>query len=451
MSETQLIAAAVAGIALVLYLIIGVRVHAFVALLIGSLVIGVTAGMPLTTVLESVTTGAGSTLASIAVIIGLGAMFGRLLEASGGARVLSDELVKRSGERNAQWSLLAVGFIVAIPVFFDVAFIVLVSVVYGLCRRTGRPIVFYALPLLAGIAVTHAFIPPTPGPIAVAGLLGADLGSVMLFGTLVGLPAAIVAGPIYARFITRLVPSGVPPYMQTDGDNRPASARRRLPGAGLIAALIALPLGLIVAATLADSALPATGGLRSFVIFLGHPVVALLVTTILCFWLLGIRCGYSREEVQNIATGALEPAGIVILVTCAGGVFKQVLIDSGVGAVFSDWLAASALTPLLLSFATAATVRIIQGSATVAMLTAGGLVSAVLEQQQYSQSMLALLVVSIAAGATCASHVNDSGFWLVNRYLGLSVADTLRTWTVTSTIIAVVSMILIVALSAVVG
>ncbi len=451
MSETQLIAAAVAGIALVLYLIIGVRVHAFVALLIGSLVIGVTAGMPLTTVLESVTTGAGSTLASIAVIIGLGAMFGRLLEASGGARVLSDELVKRSGERNAQWSLLAVGFIVAIPVFFDVAFIVLVSVVYGLCRRTGRPIVFYALPLLAGIAVTHAFIPPTPGPIAVAGLLGADLGSVMLFGTLVGLPAAIVAGPIYARFITRLVPSGVPPYMQTDGDNRPAGVRRRLPGAGLIAALIALPLGLIVAATLADSALPATGGLRSFVIFLGHPVVALLVTTILCFWLLGVRCGYSREEVQNIATGALEPAGIVILVTCAGGVFKQVLIDSGVGAVFSDWLAASALTPLLLAFATAATVRIIQGSATVAMLTAGGLVSAVLEQQQYSQSMLALLVVSIAAGATCASHVNDSGFWLVNRYLGLSVADTLRTWTVTSTIIAVVSMMLIVALSAVVG
>lgn len=443
MSETQLIAAALAGIALVLYLIIGVKVHAFVALLLGSLVIGVAAGMPLATVLESVTTGAGSTLASIAVIIGLGAMFGRMLEVSGGARALSDELIRRSGERSAQWSLLAVGFVVAIPVFFDVAFIVLISIVYGLCRRTGRPIVFYALPLLAGIAVAHAFIPPTPGPIAVAGLLGADLGYVMLFGTIVGLPAAVVAGPLYSRLVAPMVAGGVPPYMESHAEDSSTARARPLPRAGLIAALIALPLALIVAATLGGSLLPEESALNAIVAFAGHPVVALLLTTVLCFWLLGIRSGYTRDEVQTIATHALEPAGIVILVTCAGGVFKQVLIDSGVGSVFSSWLAGSALTPLLLAFAAAATVRVIQGSATVAMLTAGGLVSAVLEQHEYSQSMLALLVVSIAAGATCASHVNDSGFWLVNRYLGLSVADTLRTWTVTSTLIAVVSMILI--------
>ena len=446
-NETQLIAAALAGIALVLYLIIGVKLHAFVALLLGSLVIGVAAGMPLAAVLESVTSGAGSTLASIAVIIGLGAMFGRMLEVSGGARMLSAALIERFGERRAQWSLLVVGFVVAIPVFFDVAFIVLVSIVYGLCRRTGRPIVFYALPLLAGIAVAHAFIPPTPGPIAVAGLLGADLGRVMLFGTIVGLPAAIVAGPLYSWLISPKVPGGVPAYMESPDEDMSKLQARPLPRAGLIAALIALPLALIVGATLGSSLLPADSALQSVLTFSGHPVVALLLTTVLCFWLLGIRCGYTRDEVQTIATHALEPAGIVILVTGAGGVFKQVLIDSGVGAVFSDWLASSTLTPLLLAFAAAVMVRVIQGSATVAMLTAGGLVSAVLEQHQYSQSMLALLVVSIAAGATCASHVNDSGFWLVNRYLGLSVADTLRTWTATSTLIAVVSMILIGLLS----
>ena len=456
MTDAQLVAAALAGIALVLYLIIGVKVHAFVALLLGSLVIGVAAGMPLESVIESVTNGAGSTLASIAVVVGLGAMFGRLLDASGGAMVLSNVLVERFGERYAQWSLLAVGFIVAIPVFFDVAFIVLISMVYGLCRKTGRPVVYYALPLLAGIAVTHAFIPPTPGPIAVAGLLGAELGWVMLFGALVGLPAAIIAGPLFASLAARHVASGVPEYMDLSSApdahlNAGNFANRRLPGFGLVVALIALPLGLIVAATLGGSLLEAGSPARAAIAFAGHPIVALLATTLLCFWLLGIRCGYSTMDVQKIASSALEPAGIVILVTCAGGVLKQVLIDSGVGTVFSDWLAATRLTPLLLAFATAATVRMIQGSATVAMLTAGGLVSAILEANAYSQPMLALLVISIAAGATCASHVNDSGFWLVNRYLGLSVADTLKTWTVTSTLIAFVSMILISALSVFVG
>jgi len=450
-NETQLVAAALAGIALVLFLIIGVRVHAFVALLLGSLVIGAAAGMPLESILESVTTGAGNTLASIAVVIGLGAMFGKLLEASGGARVLAESLIARFGERNAQWSLLAVGFIVAIPVFFDVAFIVLISLVYGLCRRTGRPIVFYALPLLAGIAVAHAFIPPTPGPVAVAGLLGADLGSVMLYGALAGLPAAIVAGPLFARFVAPKISGGVPDYMQPGATRRDEAVPAKLPGVGLIAALIGLPLGLIVAATLATNLLPAAGNLRSVLVFIGHPVVALLATVVLSFWLLGQRSGYSRDQVQAIATSALEPAGIVILVTCAGGVLKQVLIDSGVGTVFADWLADTAMAPLLLAFAIAATVRVIQGSATVAMLTAGGLVSAVLDQYDYSQPMLALLVVSIAAGATFASHVNDSGFWLVNRYLGLSVADTLRTWTVTSTLIAVISMLMIGLLALVVG
>ncbi|MDH3290490.1 MAG: GntP family permease [Gemmatimonadota bacterium] len=447
MSDAQLVGAALAGIALLLFLIVRVKLHAFVALLIGSLVIGVAAGMPFEEVLDAITTGVGSTLAAIAVLVGLGAMFGQMLEVSGGAEALADALLNRFGERNAQWSLLAVGFVIAIPVFFDVAFIILISLVYGLTERTHRPIVSYALPLLAGLAVTHAFIPPTPGPIAVAGLLGADLGWVMLLGVVVGLPAAVIAGPVYAQLIAKRVPAMVPEYMHAA---KPKQARKP-PRVSLVVALIGIPLVLIIGNSVASTMLADDHALRIGLGFVGHPMMALLITTLLCFWLLGTRAGYSPQEVQEIATKALEPAGIIILVTSAGGVLKQVLIDSGVGDVFADALMATNLPPLILAFLTAAAVRLMQGSATVAMLTAAGLVAALLGDVGFSEPMLALLVLAIAAGATIASHVNDSGFWLVNRYLGLTVPDTLKTWTVTTCIIAFVSITLILIASSFVG
>lgn len=441
-SDTQLIGAALAGIALVLFLIVRAKLHAFVALLIGSLVIGVAAGMPFQSVLDSISTGVGSTLASIAVVVGLGAMFGRMLEVSGGAESLASSLLAKSGERNAQWPLLAIGFIVAVPVFFDVAFIILISIIYGLTEKTGRPIVYYAVPLMAGGVVTHSFIPPTPGPIAVAGLLGADLGFVMLFGALVGIPSAIVAGPFWGSFIAKHVTVGKPDYMDAEAP----VTRTALPSAGLIGSLIAIPLVLIVGNTVAGLMLEEGNAVRSVMVFVGHPIVALLVTTLLCFHLLGTRAGYTRNQVQEIAMRALEPAGIVILVTAAGGVLKQVLIDSGVGAVISDMLSATNLPGLLLAFIIASAVRVMQGSATVAMLTAGGLVSALFSDVAMSDSLLALHVIAIAAGATIASHVNDSGFWLVNRYLGLTVPDTFRTWTALTTIAAVVAIVLVMLL-----
>jgi Gnt-I system low-affinity gluconate transporter len=446
MSETQLIGAAAAGMALILFLIIRAKLHAFVALMIGSLVIGVAAGMPFQAVLDSITTGVGSTLAAIAVVVGLGAMFGRMLEVSGGAEALAESLLAKSGERNAQWPLLAVGFIVAIPVFFDVAFIVLISIVYGLTEKTGRPIVYYAVPLLAGLVVTHSFIPPTPGPIAVAGLLGADLGWVMMFGVLIGIPAAVIAGPLYGSFIARHVPATKPEYMKVP-ERRAVAA---LPAVGLIVTLIAIPLVLIVSNTVAGITLGEDSRVRSVLAFVGHPMVALLITTVFCFTLLGTRAGYSRDQIQDIATRALEPAGIVILVTAAGGVLKQVLIDSGVGDVMADKLIATNLPALVLAFLIAAAVRIMQGSATVAMLTAGGLVAALFGDLNLSHAMLALTVIAIAAGATIASHVNDSGFWLVNRYLGLTVPETFKTWTALTTIAALVAIVLVLLVATVV-
>jgi Gnt-I system low-affinity gluconate transporter len=399
--------------------------------------------MPFQGVLDSVASGVGSTLASIAVVVGLGAMFGRMLEVSGGAESLARSLLARSGEDRAQWPLLAVGFIVAIPVFFDVAFIVLVSVVYGLTEKTGRPIVYYAVPLMAGLVVTHSFIPPTPGPIAVAGLLGADLGYVMLFGALIGIPAAIIAGPVYGSFIAKYVTAGMPEYMQVEQKHQDA----KLPSVGLVLTLIGIPLVLIVGNTVAGIVLEDGNRLRAVLALIGHPMVALLITTILCFSLLGTRAGYSREEVQDIATRALEPAGIVILVTSAGGVLKQVLIDSGVGDVLANGLIATNLPALLLAFLIAAAVRLMQGSATVAMLTAAGLVAGLFGELDLSDSMLALYVIAIAAGATIASHVNDSGFWLVNRYLGLTVPDTFRAWTALTTIASLVAIVLVMLVS----
>jgi Gnt-I system low-affinity gluconate transporter len=442
-TEAQLVVAAVAGIALLLFLIVGAKLNAFVALLVGALAIGVMAGMPLASVLDSLVGGVGSTLAAIAVIVGLGAMFGRMLEVSGGAEALAAALLTRAGERHAPWPLVALGLVVAIPVFFDVAFIVLVSVLYGLAEKTGRPIVYYAVPLLAGLAVSHAFIPPTPGPIAVAGVLGADLGLVMIFGAMIGVPAAIVAGPLYGRYIATRVRSGGSPAMHAA--SRPAT--RSLPPVGLVAALIGLPLAMIVGNTAGALALPEGSALRAALAVVGHPIVALLVTTLLSLYLLGARAGYTREQVQDFATRALEPAGVVILVTGAGGALKQVLVDSGVGRVLADALAATELPSLVLAFAIAAAVRIMQGSATVAMLSAAGLVAALLGEIAASSALLALHVIAIAAGATIASHVNDSGFWLVSRYLGLGVPETIKTWTALTTIAAVVALALVLVVS----
>lgn len=446
MSDSGLIVAAVAGIFFLLFLVMKVKLHAFVALLLVSLLVGLAAGMPVGGVIDSVQKGMGSTLGFVAVVVGLGAMFGQMLEVSGGAERLAQTLLERFGEDRAQWSLGLTGFLVAIPVFFDVGFIILVPLVYGLAEKTGRSLLYYGIPLLAGLAVTHSFVPPTPGPIAVANLLGADLGWVILFGVIAGLPAMIVAGPLFGRWIAKRIHVGVPDYMQLT----PRKADRELPPFLVVAGIILVPLALILVNTVSTAALPAESVVSKTLGFLGHPFVALLIATLLAFYLLGTRRGFSRDEVQNIATKALEPAGIIILVTGAGGVFKQVLVDSGVGKVLGDMMAGSALPPVVLAFVIAALVRIAQGSATVAMITAAGLVAPLAQTLGLQGPALGLVVIAIAAGATILSHVNDSGFWLVNRYFGLDVKDTLRSWTVMETLIALVGFAGVFALSLVI-
>lgn len=483
-AEWKLIIVAVVGIGLLLWLVIHLRWQPFVALLFVSFAVGLAAGMPVTKVLKSVQDGMASTLGFIAIVVGLGAMLGQMLEVSGGAERMSQSLMKTFGEKYAQWALALTGFLVSIPIFLDVGLVILIPLIYSLSRRTGRSLLYFGIPLLAGLGVSHTMIPPTPGPVAAAEILKADLGLVILYGTLAGIPAAIVAGPLFGTWIAKRIYAAEPSYMRIEAGEklpsddeerapviaRPVSAlpagaavpmpgtsapaapapgapEKELPSFTLVVSLILLPIALIVVNTLATLWLLEGNPVRATLVFIGHPFVALLLVTLLAWYSLGTLRGYTRDEIQSIATKALEPAGIIILITGAGGVFKQVLIDSGVGKVLGDALSGTGLPTLLLAFLVAAFIRVAQGSATVAMVTGAGIVLPVLDGLNASEHLRALATIAIACGATVLSHVNDSGFWLVNRFFGLSVKDTLKSWTVMETIVGVVGFGGVVVLS----
>ena len=425
-----------AGIALLLLLVVTLRVPAFLALLITSLLVGLSSGLEPQQVIDSIKNGMGGTLGFVAIVVGLGAILGQILESSGGIQRIADSLIQSFGSGKIQWSLGVTGFIVAIPVFFDVAFIILAPLLYGLANRSGRSLLYYAIPLLAGLAFTHSFIPPTPGPIAVAELVKADLGWVILFGALAGIPAMIIAGPWFGQFIANRLFVPVPEAHRDQTTAADVSA----PSFAWMSSIILLPLVLIMLATTAPFVLVAESPLLTVVSFLGHPFVALTIATILALIIARKKCDLSREALLNIANKGLEPAGVVILITGAGGAFKQVLIDSGVGQMLASVFIEAQFSVFILGFLIAAITRVAQGSATVAMITGAGLMAPILELQPMSAPSLGLLVIAISSGATILSHVNDSGFWLVSRYLGLSEKDTLKTWTVMTTLISLVGL-----------
>ncbi|PPA70487.1 gluconate:H+ symporter [Jeotgalibacillus proteolyticus] len=447
MSAGGLIIVTILAISLLLFLVMKSKLQAFVALLISSLFIGIASGMELQEILVSIEEGMGGTLGFIAVVVGLGAMFGELLRVSGGAERLALTLVNKFGEGRVQWALGLTGFIVAIPIFLDVALVILVPIIYSLAQKTKKSLLYFGMPLLAGLAVTHSFVPPTPGPIAVASVLGADLGWVILFGVLAGLPAMILAGPVFGRYIGRKIHVKVPDYIVENEMSKKEYHEKELPSFLLVAVLILIPLFLIILNTVLGTVLPEGNNVREIFTFIGHPFVALTISTLLTFYFLGTKRGYTKEEVRKIATKSLEPAGIIILITGAGGVFKQTLINSGVGDVLGNMMANSSMPLILLAFLIATFVRVAQGSATVAMITAAGLIAPVLEVVDVSAAMLGLLVISIASGATVFSHVNDSGFWLVNRFFGLTEKETLQTWTVMETIIGFVGFAVVFSIS----
>ncbi len=446
MSTGALVGLVIFGVLLLLVLVVAARLHAFIALLVTSLVVAVLGGIPLGEIAGLIQREMGSTLGYIAVVIGVGAMFGEMLQQSGGARAIANRLLRVFGDRYAPWALGLTGLIVAVPVFFDVALILFIPLVYNLARRSGRSLLFYAIPLLAGIAVAHSFIPPTPGPVAVAGLLGADLGWVIALGAVAGVPATIVGGIWFGRRVSSRIHLDVPDYMHL---SEAPSTRQptEVPGFGIAAGLIAMPLVLILVGTASAVVLPDDNPLRDLLAFAGHPFTALIAATLLSFYALGTRLGFTGDEISRMATKSLEPVGLIILVTGAGGVFGKVLVATGVGTAAADWMATSRLPLVVLAFLIAVIVRVAQGSATVSMVTAAGLVAPILEATENSAPMTAAVVIAIASGATVLSHVNDSGFWLVSRYLGMSEQQTLRVWTVMETLVGLTGFGVVLVLS----
>ncbi len=432
--KIELLLAVLAGVAILLILILRLKLPAFISLLIASISVGLFAGMSPEILLQTMKEGMASTLGFVAVVVGLGAMFGALLEQAGGAEVLAQYILGLFGEKRASWALMITGFFVAIPVFFDVAFIILVPLVYSLQRKTGKSILKYAIPLLAGLAITHTFIPPTPGPVAVADILNADLGWVIIMGFLVSIPTAIVCGPILGNYLAKKIYVKAPlttiqPPLQSD-----------LPGVGMVFTIISVPIVLIVLNTLLNSPLFESVSIPNQILFtaslLGHPFSALIIANLSAWYFLGIKRNKSPKELLELTRLSFGPAGVIILLTGAGGVFKQVLINTGAGLMLAEYFATMGMPIMLLSFILAALVRIMQGSATVAMITAAGICAPLLEFGVYGPIDLALLVMSIASGASILSHVNDSGFWLVSNYLGMNEKQTFSSWTLMTTILA---------------
>ncbi|WP_224490325.1 GntP family permease [Robertkochia flava] len=436
MNEHLILTAVVTGIALLLFLILKLRIHAFLSLLISSIVVGLIAGMGPDRIIGTVQSGMGGTLGYVATVVGLGAIFGAILEHSGGARVIASHLLERFGIRKAPLALSITGFIIAIPVFFEVGFILMVPMLYALQKRTGRSLLFYAIPLLSGLAVTHAFIPPTPGPIAVADIIGADLGSVIMIGILAGIPTTLVSGLFFGKFIGNRIYAPVPEAVQDQSSESTLSS-----GFSLVLWLIAVPIVLILCNTLLNSEVSGmeNTGVASLFALIGHPFSALIIANLLAWYFLGIRKGVSRKDLQKISNKSLAPAGIIILITGAGGVFKQVLIDTGAGEILANSLSDLGVPILLFAFIMAALVRIVQGSATVAMITAAGLVAPVIDTA-FSSLEMACMVIAVASGASIFSHLNDSGFWLVSQYLGLDEKQTFRSWTMMTTLLALTGL-----------
>ncbi|MGM1054436.1 MAG: GntP family permease [Bacteroidota bacterium] len=437
--DLQLLSAVLFGIALLLFLILRLKIQAFLALLIVCITVGMMAGMPAKEILDTMKDGMGSTLGFVATVVGLGALFGGILEQSGGAQRLASFMLKKTGEKNAPWAMMITGFVVAIPVFFDVAFIILVPITYALSKRTGKSLLLYAIPLLAGLAITHAFIPPTPGPIAVADILGADLGWVIVYGFFAGLPAAILAGPVFAKFLSKRIIVAPKVFEENESYDE-----KKAPSPALIIAIIFIPIFLIVVNTLATSPLfenyEIPSGLLYSIELVGHPFTALIIANLIAWYFLGVRRGMQKEYLLKVATKSFQAAGIIILLTGAGGAFKQILINTGAGEMIATALNNSFFNPLVFGFIVAALVRILQGSSTVAMITAAGITAPVLAQGMYSVQEVSLIVIAIASGATILSHVNDSGFWLVGQYLGLTEKQTFKSWTMMTTIIAFVGL-----------
>ncbi|PFA54219.1 permease DsdX [Bacillus anthracis] len=435
-----------AAVVVLLLLSTVVKWHPFVALILTAIGVGLAMGMPLIGtspkdpgIIDSIKLGLGNTLGFLAIVLALGTMLGKMMAESGGAERIATTLIDRFGKKRVHWAMMFVAFLVGIPVFFQVGFVLLIPLVFTIALETGVSLITIGIPLVAGLSVVHGLVPPHPAAMAAVGIFKADVGKTILYALIVGLPTAIISGPLYGKWIGARIHKEVPLDIAeqfVEKDNK-----KELPSFGNTLFTILLPVFLMLGASIAEVALNKTSQLAQVLHFIGDPIVALLIATIYSFFSLGYAKGFSKDKVLQFTNDCLGPIANILLVIGAGGAFNKVLLDSGIGTTIADMAKESHISPILLGWGIAALIRIATGSATVSMMTAAGIVAPIAASTPGVN--VELLALATGAGSLILSHVNDSGFWMIKEYFGMTVKETLLTWTAMETILSVVALGLI--------
>ncbi|MEU2505624.1 gluconate:H+ symporter [Streptomyces sp. NPDC007863] len=441
--NAQLGIAVLAGIAVIVLLITKFKLHAFLALTIGSLALGAFAGAPLADTIKSFSTGLGNTVAGVGVLIALGAILGKLLADSGGADQIVDTILAKASKRSMPWAMVLIASVIGLPLFFEVGIVLLIPVVLMVAKRGNYSLMRIGIPALAGLSVMHGLIPPHPGPLVAIDAVGANLGVTLALGLVVAVPTVIIAGPLFSRYAARWVDIQAPEHMIP---SRPSEDLEKRPGFGVTVATVLLPVVLMLVKALVDIVVDdPENAVQKVTDVIGSPLIALLAAVIVALFTLGRAAGFTKERLSSTVDKSLAPIAGVLLIVGAGGGFKQTLIDIGVGQMILDFSKDWSIPALLLAWLIAVAIRLATGSATVATISAAGLVAPLAAGMSTGET--ALLVLAIGAGSLFFSHVNDAGFWLVKEYFGMNVGQTIKTWSVMETIISVVGLVFVLLLS----
>jgi GntP family gluconate:H+ symporter len=442
---------AVIAIAVLILMIARYKVYPFLVLIIVSVLLALAVGMPMDKIVKSFETGNGNTLGHIAVVVGLGTMLGKMMAESGGAERIANTLIHLFGEKNIHWAMMVVAIIVGLPVFFEVGFVLLIPIAFNVAKRTGKSLLLIGLPMVAGLSVVHGLIPPHPAALLAVQAYHADIGKTIAYGLIVGIPTAIIAGPLFALLISRYIklPDAnalADQFVQKHGDTE---KKRELPSFGVTLFTVLLPVILMLIGSWADLVFTPKTLPNDLLRFVGQSDMALLIAVLVSFWTFGAKQGFNREQIQKFCGECLAPIAGITLIVGAGGGFGQVLRDSGISQQIVATASSANLSPLLLGWFVAALIRLATGSATVAMTTACGIVAPIAAAAGGHTSP-ELLVLATGSGSLIFSHVNDGGFWLIKEYFGMTVGQTFKTWSLLETIISLMGLGLTFALAAVV-
>ena len=442
-----LLAAALASIALIVVLITYVKLHPFLALLLGGVAVGVLAGRNVMDVITSFGEGFGATATSVGLLIALGAMFAKLLSDSGGADQIVDTIVGRSSVRTLPWAMALVGAIIGLPMFFEIGLVLLMPVIYLVARRAQVSLITVGIPTLAGLSAMHGLVPPHPGPLAAIDALQADLGTTLALGVLVAIPVIVVSGPLFGRLAGRWVVVDAPHTFDATPVTPEGDTRR--PSFGVTLFSVLLPLVLMLAKAIVDIVIndPENNVQQVFDV-IGYPLVALTIAVLVAMFTLGRGSGMDRRQIAKTVEMSLPPIAGIVLIVAAGGGFKQSLIDTGIGTQLADWAQGSGVSAILLAWVLAVLIRLATGSATVATITASSLVVDLVANMPAAE--VSLVVLAVGAGSVFFSHVNDAGFWLVKEYFGLDVLQTIKSWSLMETVLSVSGLVFVLALSQVI-